>query len=216
MRVLTYPSLKSRYTGLLGLDSLSTEENTGLLNSVGDRLRAVWYRADWPELTHIADLDLYKDGPTEQWRSADLTEDIVAVYSGDPLVSINAYSIDYILLDSRCHAKPGTRLSSVDDGTGTQVVKLKAQYRKSPDTTLTETTTSISNIPQFFEVYLLRATYADYLKADGQMAKAAFEEERAELAIAEAIERNERFQNQNTIKVNSYQAPFPKINQAKI
>ena len=83
-------------------------------------------------------------------------------------------------------------------------------------TVLTETTLSISGMPQLFEVYLLRATYSDYLKADGQAAKAALEEERAEQAIAEAIERNERFQNQNTINVNSYQSPFPQINQAKI
>ena len=64
--------------------------------------------------------------------------------------------------------------------------------------------TGTTVIPQFMERILLAYAIADYYRADGQNEKALVEEQRAEEYVQQELERFERLESQNKIKINIY------------
>ena len=59
--------------------------------------------------------------------------------------------------------------------------------------------TSGTEIPTEFFNYTAHATYADFLRMDGQHDKAAFEEQKAELFLATELERIDIINNNNSL-----------------
>ena len=59
--------------------------------------------------------------------------------------------------------------------------------------------TSTVEVPNEFFPYLAHATYADFLRMDGQTDKAFAEEERANLAMALELEKVDIISNNNTV-----------------
>ena len=60
-------------------------------------------------------------------------------------------------------------------------------------------------IPKIFQSFLVRACYADYLKANGQTQQAAIEEQQSELILFREIEKVQRVQGQHRrIQMNTY------------
>ena len=63
----------------------------------------------------------------------------------------------------------------------------------------------VQSVPKIFQSYLVRACFADYLKANGQTQQAAIEEQQAELIIFREIEKVQRVQGQHRrIEMNTY------------
>jgi len=50
VRTVTYTELKNRFTSAIGVDSLLSVEETAFKNSLNDRVKGAWTRAQWPEL----------------------------------------------------------------------------------------------------------------------------------------------------------------------
>jgi len=64
--------------------------------------------------------------------------------------------------------------------------------------------TGTTTIPQFMERMLLAYAISDYYRSDGQNEKALAEEQRAEEYYQQELERFERLESQNRIKINNY------------
>ena len=68
-----------------------------------------------------------------------------------------------------------------------------------PSTDATVYTDSTVEVPAEFFAYLAHATYADFLRMDGQTEKAFAEEQRAEIALALELEKIDLISNNNTV-----------------
>tara|TARA_Y100001938_G_C8001202_1_gene384797 strand:- start:322 stop:951 length:630 start_codon:yes stop_codon:yes gene_type:complete len=75
-------------------------------------------------------------------------------------------------------------------------------YRQ-PVTLLTSLDTdgsgSLTQVPQEYFYFMAHATYADFLRMDGQHSKAGFEEEIAEKYLAESLDNPQQVYNNNTV-----------------
>jgi hypothetical protein len=74
-------------------------------------------------------------------------------------------------------------------------------YKKKfvPFTTSSDYTTSTEEVPGEFFQYIAYGTYADFLRMDGQHNKAQLEDQNAEFALAQQLERVDAIMNNNTI-----------------
>jgi len=203
MRGITATTLRDRYAGLVGVDALTTDEEAAYLASLNDRIRSAWYRFEWPDLIEIVQVPLQRNTTTNEWVSDNLTQDVLSLWNGIPTSSRVARQVGYTLVDGKVVLSPFERVGSVEIAS-IPTVQLYGLMRKAPPTYEISST----DIPEFFESYLLRAVYADYLKSDGQAAKAAVEDERAENYLIEAMDRMERSQDQRAIKVRVYPSPI--------
>lgn len=74
---------------------------------------------------------------------------------------------------------------------------------KQPITLLTsldiDGSASLTQVPQEFFYYMAHATYADFLRMDGQHQKASFEEQIAENYLAEEMDNPQQIANNNTV-----------------
>ena len=68
-----------------------------------------------------------------------------------------------------------------------------------PSTDATVYTESTVDVPAEFFAYIAHATYADFLRMDGQTDKAFAEEQRAEIALALELEKIDLISNNNTV-----------------
>ena len=68
-----------------------------------------------------------------------------------------------------------------------------------PSTDATVYTDSTVEVPAEFFAYIAHATYADFLRMDGQTEKAFAEEQRAEIALALELEKIDLISNNNTV-----------------
>ena len=55
MRTVTYTELKNRFTSAIGVDTLLSVEETAFKNSLNDRVKGAWTRAQWPELMTLVE-----------------------------------------------------------------------------------------------------------------------------------------------------------------
>ena len=55
MRIVTYSDFKSRFESAIGVDTLLTQEETALKNSLNDRVRGAWTRAKWPDVQTVVE-----------------------------------------------------------------------------------------------------------------------------------------------------------------
>lgn len=111
--------------------------------------------------------------------------------------------------------EPFLRNSTIDfeffvESDGAHVINLTASdatsvyvtYRQ-PITLLTDLDTDGSNsrneVPQEYFYFMAHATYADFLRMDGQHSKAAFEEEIAKQYLDESLDNPQQVYNNNTV-----------------
>ena len=203
MRAITAATLRDRYIGLVGVDALTSDEEAAYLAALNDRVRSAWYRFDWPDLIEIVQVPLQQDTTTNEWVSDSLTQDVLSLWNAIPTSSRVAHQVGYTLVDGKVVLSPFERVGSVEIGS-IPTIQLYGLMKKAPSTYEIDSI----DIPEFLESHLLRAIYADYLKSDGQAAKAAVEDERAENFLIEAMDRMERSQDQRAIKVRVYPSPI--------
>ena len=196
MRTVSYSTFKSRFESAVGVDTLLSQEETALKNSLNDRIRGAWTRAKWPDVQTVVEKlvaavtsPIVADKAVQIDNASDLM-DVFQVWTKNPLTDRNAILLDYQLINSYLILPADSTASSVfivgnqvpayDYGTGT------------------------TDLPAFLERYLLLACVADYYKADGQLDKALAQEQMAEETLALELDRVERLNSMNKITVNTY------------
>ena len=196
MRTVSYSTFKSRFESAVGVDTLLSQEETALKNSLNDRIRGAWTRAKWPDVQTVVEKSvaavtspIVADKAVQIDNASDLM-DVLQVWTKNPLTDRNAILLDYQLINGYLVLPADSSASSVfivgnqvpasDYGTGT------------------------TDLPAFLERYLLLACVADYYKADGQLDKALAQEQMAEETLALELDRVERLNSMNKITVNTY------------
>ena len=196
MRTVSYSTFKSRFESAVGVDTLLSQEETALQNSLNDRIRGAWTRAKWPDVQTVVEKSvaavtspIVADKAVQIDNASDLM-DVFQVWTKNPLTDRNAILLDYQLINGYLVLPADSSASSVfivgnqvpasDYGTGT------------------------TDLPAFLERYLLLACVADYYKADGQLDKAMAQEQMAEETLALELDRVERLNSMNKITVNTY------------
>jgi len=196
LRTLPYSTFKSRFQSAIGVDSLLSQEETALQDSLNDRIRGAWTRAKWPDVQTVVEKSvvavtspIVADKAVQIDNASDLM-DVFQVWNKNPLTNRNAILLDYQLIngylvlsaDSSADSVfiVGNQVPASDYGTGT------------------------TDLPAFLERYLLLACVADYYKADGQLDKAMAQEQMAEETLALELDRVERLNSMNKITINSY------------
>ena len=196
MRTVSYSTFKSRFQSAIGVDTLLSQEETALKNSLNDRIRGAWTRAKWPDVQTVVEKSvasvsspIVADKAVQIDNASDLM-DVFQVYTKNPLTDRNAILLEYQLIngylvlpaDSSADSVfiVGNQVPASDYGTGT------------------------TDLPAFLERYLLLACVSDYFKADGQLDKAMAQEQMAEETLALELDRVERLNSMNKITINSY------------
>ena len=196
MRTVSYSTFKSRFESAVGVDTLLSQEETALKNSLNDRIRGAWTRAKWPDVQTVVEKSvaavtspIVADKAVQIDNASDLM-DVFQVWTKNPLTDRNAILLDYQLINGYLVLPADSSASSVfivgnqvpasDYGTGT------------------------TDLPAFLERYLLLACVADYYKADGQLDKSLAQEQMAEETLALELDRVERLNSMNKITVNTY------------
>jgi len=196
LRIVTYSDFKSRFESAIGVDTLLTQEETALKNSLNDRVRGAWTRAKWPDVQTVVEKTvaavsspIIADKAVQIDNASDLM-DVFAVYNKNPLADRSAVLLDYQLVNGYLVLPADSSVTSVFV-VGNQV----------PANDYGDSTT---DLPAFLERYLLLACVSDYYKADGQLDKALAQEQMAEETLALEIDRVERLESMNKITFNTY------------
>ena len=196
MRTVPYSTFKSRFQSAVGVDSLLSQEETALKNSLNDRIRGAWTRAKWPDVQTVVEKSvasvsspIVADKAVQIDNASDLM-DVFQVWTKNPLTDRNAILLDYQLINGYLVLNADSSADSVFI-VGNQV----------PASDYGDATT---DLPAFLERYLLLACVADYYKADGQLDKAIAQEQMAEETLALELDRVERLNSMNKITINSY------------
>ena len=199
MRTVTYTELKNRFTSAIGVDTLLSVEETAFKNSLNDRVKGAWTRAQWPELMTVVEKTvaavtspIVADKAVQIDNDANLM-DVFSVFDKNPLSERTAFKLDYNLINGYLVLPANSSQDSVFV-MGNQVTP--SSYGDVGGET--------STLPRFLERYLLLATIADWYKSDGQLEKAIQQEQMAEETLALEIDRVERLEGMNKISVNTY------------
>lgn len=199
MRTVTYTELKNRFTSAIGVDTLLSVEETAFKNSLNDRVKGAWTRAQWPELMTVVEKTvaavtspIVADKAVQIDNDANLM-DVFSVFDKNPLSERTAFKLDYNLINGYLVLPANSSQSSVFV-MGNQVTP--SSYGDGGGET--------STLPRFLERYLLLATISDWYKSDGQLSKSVEQEAIAEEVLALEIDRVERLEGMNKISVNTY------------
>lgn len=202
MRTVTYTELKNRFTSAIGVDTLLSVEETAFKNSLNDRVKGAWTRAQWPELMTLVEKTvaavsspIVADKAVQIDNDANLM-DVFSVFDKNPLSDRTAFKLDYNLINGYLVLTANSTQSTVFV-MGNQVTP-SSYGDASVDGS--ETTT----LPRFLERYLLLATISDWYKSDGQLEKSMQQEQMAEETLNLEIDRVERLEGMNKISINTY------------
>lgn len=196
MRTVPYSTFKSRFQSSVGVDTLLSQEETALKNSLNDRIRGAWTRAKWPDVQTVVEKSvaavtspIVADKAVQIDNASDLM-DVFQVWTKNPLTDRNAILLEFQLINGYIVLSADSSADSVFI-VGNQV----------PASDYGDATT---DLPAFLERYLLLACVADFYKADGQLEKSIQQEQMAEETMALELDRVERLNSMNKITINSY------------
>ena len=196
MRTVSYSTFKSRFQSSVGVDTLLSQEETALKNSLNDRIRGAWTRAKWPDVQTVVEKSvaavtspIVADKAVQIDNASDLM-DVFQVWTKNPLTDRNAILLEFQLINGYIVLSADSSADSVFI-VGNQV----------PASDYGDATT---DLPAFLERYLLLACVADFYKADGQLEKSIQQEQMAEETLALELDRVERLNSMNKITINSY------------
>jgi hypothetical protein len=112
---------------------------------------------------------------------------------------LNNLSIEYDFFVDFTGANILNITSSTDNSAFVTYKQQFTPFSVGPSTDATVYTDSTVEVPGEFFAYLAHATYADFLRMDGQTEKAFAEEQRAEISLALELEKIDIISNNNTV-----------------
>ncbi len=196
MRTVPYSTFKSRFQSAVGVDSLLSQEETALKNSLNDRIRGAWTRAKWPDVQTVVEKSVASvSSPIGAYKAVQIDNasdlmDVIQVWTKNPLTDRNAILLDYQLINGYLVLNADSSADSV--------------FLRDNQVPASDYGDATTDLPAFLERYLLLACVADYYKADGQLDKAIAQEQMAEETLALELDRVERLNSMNKITINSY------------
>jgi hypothetical protein len=203
LRTISYQNLLAKYTALRGVDELLDQEKSDFSNSLNHRIKQIWVKSRWPDLTVIVEKTLQAiDTPSlkvENGVRIDNIDDLFEVYSvfeKNPYEDHTAVRLPFYLLDGHLVVSQSIKATSIF------VVGSKVPHDDYGNGYFSGA--GREDIPAFMEWALLAYAMHDYYLADGQADKALVQLQKAEEHILEAIERFERLESQNRVTVNVY------------
>ena len=205
MRTISYADLKSRFESAIGVDTLLDVEETAFKNCLNNRINQIWTRHRWPPLSVIVDKTLsavdnstLKADKAVRLDNATDVYDVYACFDKNPLEDNTAGEIEFSLMSGYLVVNKNT--------SPTTVYLLGSQV---PSDSYGSGSGETTTIPQFMAGMLLAYACAEYYRADGQEDKAIANESRAEEYFIQEIDRFQRLEGQNRIKVRTYPAYWP-------
>ena len=132
----------------------------------------------------------------EWWEFVEFPDfDVVGIFSENPYTDNRATPIDFKLLNGQVHLDPSyASLDKVWVLTKKPFVQISAGQ----------------SVPAIFENFLLCSILADFYRADGQQNKAMYEDQRAEKALDDQVDKLERQNLQAQVPVITYTSPNTK------
>lgn len=175
---LSFANIVSGVAQLAGLDrdALPNHFFKAVRDLSDHRLSMAWNSEYWPELIRIASATVNKtnNAAPYYYNLPSTIGEVLDVYAKNPEATTQTAPVAW---------KYG------HDGTNRRIILRNAdtpvyiEYRLA-NPSLTEATTaaidSAHDIPKIFQAYLIRAVFADYLKANGQVEQAMIEDANAE------------------------------------
>jgi hypothetical protein len=189
MQVRTYSDLEGLIKSLAGVFSFTTEEEDQILNLVNRRaFEAYNTRPMWPRYLVISEERTISSGnliPYTQTSKNDIAE-FIRIHRKQAFLNNSALEYDFFV-DSN-----GANILNIVSSEATSAF---VTYKKKLDL-FTKTST---NIPAEFFYFMAHASYADFLRMDGQHGKALAEEQLAKNYLDIELEKIDIRSNNNSI-----------------
>jgi len=219
MKVISYAETLQSVVSLAGQEysQLNTSDETAFREGFNRAIEIAWSAYPWPRLLLSHEEDIDADDKTFELN--DDREDLLGVYTDDPITAIRPYKIDYTItgdlvrvendtLESvwTLYRKPVLQFTGLDYAVGTtyaagdQVAYVDEYYRCILASTGNAPTDATYwerlQIPYGWKMILVYYSYADYLEGDGQTDKATNYRGLATGAINSEMDKVYRQQNQ--------------------
>lgn len=210
-----YQNLVDKYKGLIGVDSLSSEDALALREFVNSRVRIAHERYPFPEFTIIGETINVGVGSQVVLKNISnfLSSDVTLNYPADIIYRIHKSHPRTQTIDDfgeEWNFTPivsalGDLSAMIHKGSTNDIGSVYVTYRKELDhyinTPVGVTTGKFGlesgdndEVPYSFSSYLAHGSYVDFLKSDGQASKAMQEEQTASVLLQQAIDK---IQNQS-------------------
>ena len=120
MRVITYQDLLKKFTTMRGVDALLDHEKLDFTNSLNHRIKQIWTKHKWPDLTVVVEkrlvainTDTVKADKAISLENDGSLFDVYGVFSGNPYEERTAERFEYTLIDNHIILPKGIKVDSV-------------------------------------------------------------------------------------------------------
>jgi len=191
MQERTYDQLYAVIESLAGVDSFTANEQSDILNFVNRRAYAAYHATSvWTRFIVVGEDRTIEEGRIIEYNDADLDRpdigEFIRIHKTEPFLDRSAVEYDFYVDGQGAHI---LNIASTEDSLA--YVTYKKEF--------SDYTEDSIDIPfEWFE-YLAHASYADFLRMDGQLEKAFAEEARAKEYLDFSLEKAESRMNNSTI-----------------
>jgi len=197
MQVKYNRDLYDLITALAGVTSFTTNEKTQLLNFAKRRMFEAYQATPmWPRYLAVGEERSVSNSVIgfTQTDKNDIAE-FIRIHRTQPFLRNSALEFDFFVQSDGAHVLDITTADA-----DSAFVTYKKELTDIPSTWDLDGDKTIQEIPLEFFYYVAHATYADFLRMDGQHQKALVEEQNAQGYLSSELEKTDQIMNNNTVK----------------
>ena len=197
MQVKYNRDLYDLITALAGVTSFTTNEKTQLLNFAKRRMFEAYQATPmWPRYLAVGEERSVSNSVISftQTNKNDIAE-FIRIHRTQPFLRNSALEFDFFVQSDGAHVLDITTADA-----DSAFVTYKKELTDIPSTWDLDGDKTIQEIPLEFFYYVAHATYADFLRMDGQHQKALVEEQNAQGYLSSELEKTDQIMNNNTVK----------------
>jgi hypothetical protein len=197
MQVKYNRDLYDLITALAGVTSFTTNEKTQLLNFAKRRMFEAYQATPmWPRYLVVGEERSVSNSVIgfTQTDKSDIAE-FIRIHRTQPFLRNSALEFDFFVQSDGAHVLDITTADA-----DSAFVTYKKELTDIPSTWNLDGDKTIQEIPLEFFYYVAHATYADFLRMDGQHQKALVEEQNAQGYLSSELEKTDQIMNNNTVK----------------
>jgi len=197
MQVKYNRDLYDLITALAGVTSFTTNEKTQLLNFAKRRIFEAYQATPmWPRYLAVGEERSVSNSVISftQTNKNDIAE-FIRIHRTQPFLRNSALEFDFFVQSDGAHVLDITTADA-----DSAFVTYKKELTDIPSTWDLDGDKTIQEIPLEFFYYVAHATYADFLRMDGQHQKALVEEQNAQGYLSSELEKTDQIMNNNTVK----------------
>lgn len=186
MRTRTYEEFITFVSGLAGVDSFLPKELNYIRSFANRRFREAYNASDvWPRYIVVGEERVIQPGQYLEYTENG--EEVLKVHRQQPYLNLSALEYDFW-----------------SDATGIHILNVVANTDSNAYVTykrpITYLTSGSDTIPEEFFFFMGHASYADFLRLDGQQEKAITEEQIAQQHLSNELMNSQVQANNNQIK----------------